>query len=150
LICLIKDTPKYSLDQTETNVALNEIQLFIYRYTRSTKIDSCNVMMDLLRGRLELKDFELVKLYDKTENYISAVTTAETFTKDFPTSKFREKTFEILIRNSFLLAINSVEEKKKERIAKTIERYNTFVNEFPSSEFNSQLSEKIAKLKETL
>jgi len=107
-------------------------------------------MMDLLRGRLELKDFESVKLYDKTENYISAVTTAETFIKDFPTSKFREKTFEILIRNSFLLAINSVEEKKKERIAKTIERYNTFVNEFPSSEFNSQLSEKIAKLKETL
>ena len=150
LICLIKDTPKYSLDQTETNNALNEIQLFIYGYPRSAKIDSCNVMMDLLRGRLELKDFESVKLYDKTENYISAVTTAETFIKDFPTSKFREKTFEILIRNSFLLAINSVEEKKKERIAKTIERYNTFVNEFPSSQYNFQLSEKIAKLKETL
>jgi outer membrane protein assembly factor BamD len=107
-------------------------------------------MMDQLRARLELKDFEAVKLYDKTESYLSAVTTAETFIKDFPSSKYKEKTYEILIRNSFLLAINSVEEKKSERIAKTIERYNNFVIEFPSSEFNQQLSEKITKLKEIL
>jgi outer membrane protein assembly factor BamD len=147
LICLIKDTPKYSLDQTETNAALNEIQIFIYKFPKSNKIDSCNLMMDQLRARLELKDFEAVKLYDNTENYISAVTTSETFIKDFPTSKFKEKIYEILIRNSFLLAINSVEEKKTDRIAKTIERYNNFVSEFPSSEFNFQLSEKIAKLK---
>ena len=150
LICLIKDTPKYSLDQSETNIALNEIQLFIYKYPRSIKIDSCNYMMDQLRSRLEFKDFESVKLYDKTENYVSAVTTAETFIKDYPTSKFKEKTYEILIRNSFLLAINSVEEKKIDRIAKNIERYNNFVNEFPSSELNFQLSEKIAKLKKIL
>jgi outer membrane protein assembly factor BamD len=150
LLCLIKETPQYSLDQTETNVALNEIQIFIYKFPRSSKIDSCNLLMDNLRNRLEMKDFESVKLYDKTENFLSAVTTAETFIKDFPTSKFREKTFEILIRNSFLLSINSVEEKKKDRIAKTIERYNNFVIEFPNSEFNSQLSEKITKLKEIL
>jgi outer membrane protein assembly factor BamD len=150
LICLIKDTPKYSLDQAETNVSLNEIQIFIYKFPKSLKIDSCNIMMDQLRARLELKDFEAVKLYDKTESYLSAVTTAETFIKDFPSSKYKEKTCEILIRNSFLLAINSVEEKKSERIAKTIERYNNFVIEFPSSEFNQQLSEKITKLKEIL
>ncbi len=150
LICLIKDTPKYSLDQSETNIALNEIQLFIYKFPRSIKMDSCNAMMDQLRGRLELKDFESVKLYDKTENYISAVTTAETFIKDYPTSKFKEKTYEILIRNSYLLAVNSVEEKKIDRIAKTIERYNNFVIEFPSSELNFQLSEKIAKLKKII
>ncbi len=147
LICLIKDTPKYSLDQTETNIALNEIQLFIYKYPRSAKIDSCNNMMDQLRYRLELKDFESVKLYDKTENYISAVTTAETFINDYPISNFKEKIYEILIRNSFLLAINSVEEKKTDRIAKTIERYNNFVVEFPNSELISQLSQKINKLK---
>lgn len=150
LLCLIKETPQFSLDQTETNVALNEIQIFIYKYPKSLKIDSCNLMMDQLRNRLELKDYEAVKLYDKTENFISAVTTAETFVKDFPISKFRENAYEILIRNSYLLAINSVEEKKKDRIAKTIERYNTFVAEFPSSIYNLDLSEKISKLKEIL
>jgi len=150
LLCLIKETPQYSLDQTETNVALNEIQIFIYKFPKSTKIDSCNLMMDQLRNRLEFKDFQSVNLYDKTESYISAVTTAETFIKDFPTSRYKEKTYEILIRNSFLLSINSVEEKKKDRIVKTIERYNNFVIEFPTSEFNFELTNKINKLKELL
>jgi outer membrane protein assembly factor BamD len=147
LLCLIKETPDYSLDQTQTNVTLNEIQIFIYKYPQSSKLDSCNLMMDQLRTRLETKDFEAVKLYDKTESYNSAVTTAETFIKDFPLSKFKEKAFEILIRNSYWLALNSVEEKKMDRIVKTIERYNTFVIEFPNSDFKNNLSSKVEKLK---
>jgi outer membrane protein assembly factor BamD len=150
LLCQLRETPEYSLDQTQTNVTLNEIQIFIYKFPKSSKLDSCNLMMDQLRSRLELKDFEAVRLYDKTENFTSAVTTSETFIKDFPMSKYREEAFEILIRNSFLLAINSIEEKKKDRIAKTIERYNTFVIEFPNSDFNQSLNDKVEKLKRIL
>ncbi len=146
-ICAVKNAPKTSLDQSDTQVALNELQLFIYKYPNSPKLDTCNQIMDNLRLKLENKDFETVKLYDKTQNFKSAVVVAETFLKDFPQSKTREKVWEILLRNSYLLAFNSIEDKKKERIDKTIERYSKFVLEFPQSIYKNELDSYIDRLK---
>jgi hypothetical protein len=38
-----------------------------------------------------------------------------------------------------LLAINSVEEKKKERIEESIQRYRTFVTEFAQTEYKREV-----------
>jgi hypothetical protein len=54
--------------------------------------------------------------------------------KENSVSIYREKVWEILINNSYQLAKHSVEDKKKERIDKTMERYSKFALEFPNSE----------------
>ena len=54
-------------------------------------------------------------------------------------SGFKEEISFILVKNSYLLSKNSVENKKMQRIAETIERYNTFVAEFPESKFHNAL-----------
>lgn len=145
-LCAVKNSPKASLDQTETETALNELQLFIYKFPLSNKIDTCNFLMDQLRLKLQYKEIEAIKIYDKTENYTAAIVTAETFLKDYPTSNQREKIWIILIQNSYYLAKHSIEEKKRERIDKSLERYSKFVLEFPNSVHAEQLKEKLETL----
>ncbi len=138
-LCAVNNSPKSSLDQTETETALNELQLFIYKFPQSSKIDTCNVLMDQLRLKIQHKDFEALKIYDKTESYKAAIVTSETFLKDYPASMNREKVWVILLKNSYQLAKHSVEDKKKERIDKTMERYSKFVLEFPKSDYAEEL-----------
>ena len=147
-LCQVKNSPKSSLDQGETQAALNELQLFIYKYPSSSRIDTCNQIMDMLRLKLENKDFESLLLYDKTENYKSAVVVSETFLKDFPESKQKEIVWDILLKNSYHLAVHSVEDKKNERIDKTIERYRKFALEFPNSIFVEKYKNKMIELQE--
>jgi outer membrane protein assembly factor BamD len=145
-LCSVNNSPSASLDQAETETALNELQLFIYKFPQSDRIDTCNKLMDQLRFKLQYKDYESLKVYDRTENYKAAIVTSETFLKEFPASIYRENVWEILINNSYQLAKHSVEDKKKERIDKTMERYSKFVLEFPNSKRSEELKNLIGRL----
>lgn len=134
-MCSVQSSPEWSLDQMETDVAINNLQQFVNRYPNSTLIDSCNTIIDRLRFKLETKSYESIALYSKTENYMAAESSALTFLDDYPMSVFKEDVHYLLVKNSFFLAKNSVESKKRERIEQTIERYSTFVAAFPESEF---------------
>lgn len=138
-LCSVKNSPGSSLDQQETELALNDVQQFIYLFPNSDRVDTCNLIMDKLREKLEKKEFDNIRLYAKTMNYKAAVVSSETFLVDFPTSKYREEVIYLNIINSYLLSDNSVEEKKKERIEKTIETYRTFVSLFPDSKYRKEL-----------
>ncbi|TNE54167.1 MAG: outer membrane protein assembly factor BamD [Bacteroidetes bacterium] len=126
-------SPGYSLDQQETQIALNELQQFIYLFPNSERIDTCNQLMDKLRWKLERKEFESVKLYSKTTRYRAAVVSAKKFIQEHPGSPFKEEVMYLQFKNAYLLAENSIEKKKKERIEETIETYRTFVSQFPES-----------------
>lgn len=132
-LCSVNNSPEHSLDQNETELAINNLQQFVDKYPESELVDSCNRVMDRMRLKLERKDYDAVRLYAKTENYRSAVTTALTFLEDYPLSKNKEEVCYLLVKNSYLLTINSIENKKCDRIEETIERYNTFVVDFPNS-----------------
>ena len=140
-MCSVNNSPEQSLDQNETELAINNLQQFIDKYPTSNLIDSCNQIMDKLRFKIEGKNYDAVKLYSKTENYRAAVTTALTFMEDYPRSIYKEEVFYILLKNSRFLAINSIENKKRDRIEETIERYRTFVNEFPNSKYKSEVDD---------
>ena len=139
-MCSVKNSPESSLDQTETEMAINDLQTFIDRYPTSNFVDSCNTIIDGLRFKLELKSYTSVALYVRTENFGAAVSSGLTFMDDYPVSIYKEEVHFEIVRNSYLLAKNSIESKKKERIKDTIERYNTFVSLFPESDYVSSLS----------
>jgi outer membrane protein assembly factor BamD len=134
-MCSVFNSPASSLDQNDTELAISNLQQFIDAYPQSELVDSCNRVMDGLRLKLENKEYDAVKLYVKTQNYRAAVTTAATFLEDYPRSRNREEVSFILLENSFQLAVNSIDSKKKERIEQTIERYRTFVADFPESSY---------------
>ncbi len=139
-MCSVESSPEASLDQTETEIAINNLQQFIDKYPETPLLDTSNLIIDQLRFKLEVKSYNSVKLYAKTENYHSAVSAALTFFDDYPRSKFTEELYYILVKNSYLLSKNSIESKKMERIDDTFERYRNFVVQFPESKYRSDLA----------
>ena len=138
-LCSVNNSPNWTLDQTETLMAVNNVQEFIDKYPQSSLLDSCNHIIDRLRYKLEFKDYNKVLLYAKTENYRSAVTAADNFISAFSRSIYCEEIKSLAIINCYQLAKNSIESKKIERMEQTIERYRNFAVEFPNSIYLKEL-----------
>ena len=139
-MCSVEKSPEYSLDQTETEIAINNLQQFIDRYPETELLDTCNIIIDKMRGKLTYKDYTIVKMYSKTEQFHAAVSSGLTFIQDYPKSEYLEEIYYILVKNSYSLSKNSIESKKMERIEDTFERYRTFVELFPESKYRSSLA----------
>lgn len=138
-MCSVKNSPDYSLDQTETLNALDEMQIFIDMYPNSSRIDSCNQIMDNLESKLEMKQYEQAYLFYKTENYKAATVAFATTLEKFPNSPHKEDIGYYSVRSHYLLAINSITSKKKERLNDTLKSYRKFVSQFPESKKLSEL-----------
>lgn len=133
--CSYLNSPASNLDQTDTDKAIEEFQLFLNRYPDSSLKDSTNAMIGELRLKLEEKAFNNAKLYYLTEDYKSATVALQNMLEDFPDSPHREEIEFLIVKSSYLLAINSIDSKKEERLNETIEHYHKFVDSFQDSEF---------------
>ncbi|TXC76153.1 outer membrane protein assembly factor BamD [Luteibaculum oceani] len=132
-LCSYQLSPKYSLDQSYTFKAIDNLQLFIEAYPESSKRDTCNKLMTQLNQKLELKSYENSKLYFKTLHYESAVISLNNTLKDFPNSAYEEDIRFLILKSSYELAINSVVKKKKERLEATVEAYQKYIDKFADS-----------------
>ncbi len=139
-ICSVENSPEASLDQNETEMAIGDLQTFVQRFPNSELVDTCNVIMNKLRFKLETKDVLNVRLYSKTQNYRAATVTAKAFLENYPKSTYRQEMSSILVRNSFQLTINSVEVKKEERKKASMSHIKDFVAEFPNSNYLRELN----------
>lgn len=139
-------SPTFELDQTDTESAIDEIQNFIDTYPDSEYLSSCNEILNTLFGKIEKKEFEAINLYSRMENYKAASSSANEFITSHPVSIYREKVYFILVKNSYYLAINSIDSKKRERVDKAIERYLNFVAEFPNTTYLKEVKSYYDKL----
>jgi outer membrane protein assembly factor BamD len=139
--CYYEDSPEYSLDQSSTVKAINELQLFTDRYPGSTKVEKCNALIDELRLKLETKDFNNAMLYYHMEEYKAAVSAFKSLLHDYPSGKFREESSFRIIKAWYLLAENSFENKKVDRYKESIKSYYEFVSKFPESKFKKDADE---------
>lgn len=131
--CYYKNSPSYELDQTDTRSAIDALQLFLIRYPASGLKDSCNTLIDVLRNKLEVKDFEGLKQYHKLRNYQAAGVAAEQFLRTWPNSRFREDAMYLAAESAVLLAENSIESKREERLRAAIKTCDTFADAFPEA-----------------
>jgi len=148
-MCSVKNSPEHTLDQTETELAISNVQQFVDRYPGSYLIDTCNMIIDNLRFKLEKKEFEAVQLYDRTENYKAAVAAGELFMEHYSRSVYLEETHYLIVKNSYFMTINSIESKKRERSAQTIERFRNFALRYATSKYLKELENYIAALEKT-
>ncbi|MBW7868326.1 MAG: outer membrane protein assembly factor BamD [Brumimicrobium sp.] len=137
-ICSVQNSPNYTLDQTETEIALNDLQNFVIRYPESQYVDSCNNIMDRLRLKIETKQFQAVKLYDKMDDNRAAVASAKSFLEEYPQSTFLKQVAFIHFENAYTLAINSVLSKKKERIEDAMELYSKYYTLFIDENYSNK------------
>jgi outer membrane protein assembly factor BamD len=97
--------------------------------------------MDRLEAKLELKKYENAYLYYKTENYKAAVVAFESTLQKYPNSPHKEDIHYYLVKSNYLLAINSIPSKKKERLSNTLKSYRKFVALFPDSKNLSEVEQ---------
>jgi outer membrane protein assembly factor BamD len=138
--CKHQTTHKPRLDQTLTYEAINEFQLFINMFPNSARVPEATRLMAELRDKLVYKSYLNAKLYFDLgtymgNNYKSAVIAAQNSLKEFPDTKYREELSFLILESKYIQAVQSVEEKKEERVRDTIDEYYSFINEFPDSKF---------------
>ena len=109
-----KDSPKYDLDQTSTYTAISELQGFINAYPESTQVSEANNYITELRQKLELKSFEISKVYYKTMKYKAAAVSFDNMIDEYPDSKFREEAMMYSLRSKAELALNFSRLESKE------------------------------------
>jgi outer membrane protein assembly factor BamD len=142
-----KLSPNYKLDQSYTLKAIEGFEQFINLYPGTERAELANKMIDEMRRKLELKSFEQGSLYYKIGQYQAAVTSFQNTLKDFPESKKIEDVRLLILKSSFILASNSIYEKKEERYNETLEHYAQFIKKHPKSK---KLKEAKSIEKETL
>lgn len=142
--CYYLLSPKFSLDQSNTQKALEEVEIFLDKYPNSSFSLACTELKNELKHKLERKNFENAKLYFTTENYKSAIHAFNIALQENHNSSFREEILFLQLKSFYLLAENSVEQKKDKRIKDTIIAFNQFKNAYPKSEW-MQESKRIFK-----
>jgi outer membrane protein assembly factor BamD len=136
--CYYRTSANYKLDQTSTKNAIKEYQAFIDSYPESTRIDSCNIIIDKLRAKLERKDYEIVKQYFKLDDWKATIVSSKGYIKEYSNSVYNEEIYYMLINSYYLLAQHSVYSKKEERLDGALENYVKFVDLYPESSYLSR------------
>lgn len=134
-MCSYKDSPDPMLDQDISLKAIDAFQLFINMYPYSKRVEEANIMIDELNEKIAYKSYLSAKLYYDMGYYKAAVISLDNSLNDFPATKYREDIKYLLFKSKYLLATNSIDQKKRERLNDARDEYFTFVDEFPDSKY---------------
>ena len=89
-------------------------------------------------------------MFYKMERYRASQVAFANFNRSYPSSAMKEESWFLEFKSAYLLAINSVEDKKLERIEVAMDAYVTFVDRFPQSSDVKEAEEMFEKLQKLL
>lgn len=144
--CYYLLSPRYSLDQNNTNEAIDRLQIFIDNYPKSEFMPQANAYIQELQTKLEKKDFEIAKQYYTIRDYKAAISATENFISSFPGTPYREDAFYYKFLSAYEIAINSIFAKKLERLNDLEELYATIIRYYPETLFLEDLDKKMKEV----
>ncbi|QOD60853.1 outer membrane protein assembly factor BamD [Polaribacter haliotis] len=146
-------SPRFSLDPTDTNKALESYQSFINTYPDSDKIEEANKDYKELRYKLEKKYFEIAKTYYRTadydaRNYNAAIQAFDNLLEDYLGTEFKEEAFYYRFKAANDFVFKSTDRRKIERIKDATDAYDKLVRSFPETTYLEDANDMLAKLKQ--
>lgn len=140
-------SPRYSLDQTDTDKALAKLQSFINTYPDSEYFEEANAMAKELTTKKERKAYEIAKQYNKLGEFDftflnPAISAFDNFISDYPGSIYREDAMYYRFESATQYALNSFDRLKPERLEEAQADYNALKKQFPKTKY----AEKAEKL----
>lgn len=144
-------SPRFSLDPTDTNKALESFQNFINTYPNSDKIEEANLHYQDLRLKLQKKYFEIAKTYYKTaeydlRNYKAAIQAFDNLLADYLGSEFKEEALFYRLKSAHDFVLKSTVRRKAERADDAIDAYEKLKINFPESKFMEDANKMLATL----
>jgi len=146
-VSLYKMSPKWNLDQSHTQQAIDVMQEFLNTYPRSEFKEKCNHMINEMQVKLETKAFNHALTYHKIGYYRSAVVASESFRKNFPDSQYNEIMAFKKVVAQYELAEMSIKSVRKDgkviplkhnRYIVAQKYYLEFVDKYPESKFRKE------------
>ncbi|TYP99379.1 Beta-barrel assembly machine subunit BamD [Tenacibaculum adriaticum] len=146
-----KASPRFSLDPTDTDKALNSFQTFIDAYPNSTRMDEANKYYKELRYKLEKKSFEIAKTYYHTadydsRNYRAAIVAFDNLLEDYLGTSFKEEALYYRLKAAHDYVLKSTKRRKEQRIKDAIKAYEKLKRNFPKSKFMEDSDKMLATL----
>ncbi len=139
--CNYLQSPIYRLEQSHTQEAIDDFQLFVNLFPNSSRVEECNKLIDEMRRKLEEKAFAEGELYYNMRQYQSAVMSFDNLLKDYPESPDVERVRYLIAKSAFLLSANSVLSRKEERYTETITRCHDFLEKYPSGKYSKEIKD---------
>lgn len=131
-------SPKASLDQTNTIKAMGMMQTFINTHPGSVRNKEANDIIEKCRGKLELKDFQSAQLYYDLGQFRAAGVTFTTLLNNYPESLKADEYKLMAIKSYYRFAELSIEEKKAERFEQVVNECHEFTDRFPDSKLKKE------------
>lgn len=138
-------SPVYRLDQTYSVKAIEGFEEFANRYPDSERIGEANLLIDEMRAKMELKDFESAKLYMDLRRFESAQRSFENVLKDYPETARAEQVRYLMAKAQYQYADLSFVARQYERFDKAIELAENFIARYPDSENVEELEGYLTK-----
>ena len=155
--CYYLDSPKSSLDQTNTYTAINELSLFMDMFPFSDRVERCQELIAQLQDKLMVKDYNVANLYFKMEDYEAAIASYNNLLDDYPDTEFKEEVLFRILKSYYEFAAKSIKKKQEERFQNALDSYNELMFQFPETSYRREaqsiykdISKKISLEEETL
>ncbi|THV62532.1 outer membrane protein assembly factor BamD [Chryseobacterium candidae] len=150
-LCYYEGSMDYNLDQSSTELAINELQEFLNNYPNSERSKNISQLIDELSYKLEFKAYENGRQYYKMGEYKAANVAFDNVLEDFPSTKLRSKIYDYIMKSRYELAMKSVYNLKDERIESALTYTKLVEKELPNTEYSktaADLREKLEKEKQ--
>ena len=134
-----KLSPSYRLDQSYSEQAIEGFQLFVNTYPESERVEECNQLIDIMRQKMEEKAFAAAELYFDLRQYQAATQSFENMLKDFPETENAEEVRYMIVRSAYLLADNSIFEKRKDRYKEAEKAASEFLAKYSRSDYKKEI-----------
>ncbi|MBC6996739.1 outer membrane protein assembly factor BamD [Neolewinella lacunae] len=138
-------SPVYRLDQSYSLKAIEGFEEFANRYPASERIPEANRLIDEMRAKMELKDFESAKLYMDLERYESAQQSFENVLKDYPETRRAQEIRYLMAKSQYEYAAASFVTRQQERYDKAVELIEYYLGRYPDAEVNNELTTYLKK-----
>ncbi|MCS3530395.1 outer membrane protein assembly factor BamD [Chryseobacterium sp. JUb7] len=149
-LCYYEGSMDYNLDQTSTELAINELQDFLNNYPNSERSKNITTLIDELSYKLEFKAYENARQYFNMGDYKAANVALENVLEDFPSTKLRPKIYDYMMKSRYELAAKSIYDLKDERIESALSFTRQVEKDLPNTEYSKaalDLRQKLEKEK---
>lgn len=134
-------SPKPSLDQTNTIRTIGMMQTFINTHPGSARNKEAAEIIDICRAKLETKDYLSAKLYFDMGQYRAAAVAFASLLSTYPESQRADEYKLMVIRSYYRFAEMSIEERKVERFEQVLTEVMEFNDRFPESKLKKQVDQ---------
>lgn len=126
-------SPPFELDQTDTEKAVEQFQLFLKRYPSNPLVSEAEARIRELREKLAHKEYYAGQLYERRELYRAAAQYYESTFDRYPDTDWADDALVGAMRAYIAYADQSITARQRERLEPALQHYERLHQLFPDS-----------------